>query len=240
MPVEKKAGLPGYSRKFIRKGISKKEFFQLLDLIQESERVKLGHELHDGLAPLLVVAKTYLEFVTAKTAGERSAKKQVRAMIISAIENIRAISLQLVVSQNIECSLLQVLSEFLSRIKGIKAFKVSFKHCAENKLSGMTPQMKLVFFRIVQEQLNNIIKHSKATRVAIRIYCRNGIANLSVSDNGVGFDRAKPARGIGLSNMAMRIKQFDGEMTITSSPGNGCELKVMLPVSQASTAKGIS
>ena len=236
MPVVKGITLPGYSKQFIQKGISKKEFIQLLSLVEESERVKLGHELHDGLAPLLVIAKTYLEFVTPKTSGERSAKKQACAMILSAIENIREISSLLVVSQKIECSLIQILSEFVNRIKGIKAFKVSFKHCAEGKLSRMTPQMKILFFRIVQEQLNNIIKHSKATRVAIRIcYCK-GMANLSILDNGIGFDPTKPARGIGLANMAMRLKQFNGEMKITSSPGNGCELNITLPVS----ATGIS
>ncbi len=223
--------IPGYAKQFVQKGVPKKEFFQMLTLIQESERVKLGHELHDGVAPLLVVAKTYLEFLTAKTAREKFAIKQVRALIISAIENVRDVSSNLVVSQKAECSLVQILSEFVNKIKGIKAFKISFKHCAEDKLSTMSPQMKIVFFRIVQEQLNNIIKHSKATKVMIKIYCGKGMAKLSILDNGIGFDSSKPVAGIGLANMETRLKQLNGKMTITSSPGNGCILNILLPVS---------
>jgi two-component system, NarL family, sensor histidine kinase UhpB len=231
MPVVKKTSLPEFSKQFVPKVIPLKEFLKMLTFIEESERVKLGHELHDGLAPLLVIAKIYLELVPANTRSEKFAKRQACAMIHAAIENIRAVSSQLVVSQKIECSLVHLLSEFVNRVKGIKAFKVSFRHCAENKLSSMSPEMKIVFFRIVQEQLNNIIKHSKASRVAIRIYCCKGMAKLSILDNGVGFDSTKPAGGIGLANMAMRLKQLNGEMKITSSPGSGCILNILLPLS---------
>jgi two-component system, NarL family, sensor histidine kinase UhpB len=231
MPVVKKTSLPIFPKQFIPKGVPPKEFVKMLTVIEESERMKLGHELHDGLAPLLVVAKTYIELVPAKTRREKFAKKQASAMILAAIENVRDISSQLVVSQKIECGLMRTLSDFVNRVKGIKAFKISFRHCAEIKLSSMSPQMKIVFYRILQEQMNNIIKHSKATKVAIRVYCCKGMAKLSIFDNGIGFDSTQPSRGIGLANMAMRLKQLNGEMKITSSPGSGCILKVLLPLS---------
>ena len=230
MPVVKKTSLPEYTKQFVPQVIPLKDFLTMLTFIEESERLKLGHELHDGLGPLLIVAKSYLELVPANTRKERFAKRQACAMILAAIENVRAVSMQLVVSQKIECSLVQLLSEFVTGVKGINAFEISFRHCAENKLSGMSPQMKIVFYRIVQEQLNNIIKHSKATRVAIRIYCYKGLAKLSVLDNGIGFDPTEPRKGIGLANMAMRLKQLNGEMKITSSPGNGCLLNILLPL----------
>src|SRR5579871_1565581 len=81
--------MPLYSKELKEKGISKNEFFKMLALIQEEERTRIGHELHDGINPLLSLAKLYLEFVNVKTAKEKFAKNQVCSVILTAIENIR-------------------------------------------------------------------------------------------------------------------------------------------------------
>lgn len=222
--------IPGYTKRFLESGISQKEIAAFLTQIQEGERIKIGHELHDGVGPLLAVAMLYMDAIAGKTDKDKIAKEQVRMTILSAIENIRSVSSQLVVSQNIETSLVQLLADFVKRIQDIRSFKIVFSHCDENKLAGMDSQMKIAFYRIVQEQLNNIIKHSKATRVKIKISSCKGVISLSILDDGVGFNTRKPVKGIGLANMAMRLKQFNGEMKIISSPGKGCILEIRLPM----------
>lgn len=222
--------LSGCSISLREKGIAEKDLMTLQSAIQEMERVKIGHELHDGLAPLLVVAKTYLGFVGARTKAEIFAKQQVLEMILSAIDNVRSVSSELVAYQKIESGLVQLVSELVNRVKGIGAFKISFTHCPETRLSKLSAPLKMLLYRIVQEQMNNIIKHSKATKVTIKMFCCQGMIRLSIADNGVGFDPMRPVKGIGLENMATRLKPFKGDIKIISSPGNGCLVNIALPM----------
>ncbi len=215
---------------FMEKGIAEKDMLTLQSTIQEMERMRIGHELHDGLAPLLVVAKTYLGFVGAKTDMERFAKQQVLDMILSAIDNVRTVSAQLVEYQKIETGLVRMLADFINRIRGLRTFKISFRHCNETRLSSLSPPVKMLLYRIVQEQLNNIIKHSKATRVTIKMHSCKGMVRLSVADDGIGFDPAGPVCGIGLQNIASRLKPLKGNIKIISSPGNGCLVNILLPL----------
>lgn len=220
---------PGYSKRFIERGIQQKELAEMFSRIQEVERIKIGHELHDGLSPLLAVAMLYMDAIPGKTGQEKFAKEQVRKTLLSAVDTIRSVSSQLVVSQNIETNLVQLLADFVERVQDVSNFKISFSHCDQNKFAGICSQMKISLYRIVQEQLNNIIKHSKATHVKIKISSCKGVITLSILDNGIGFNKSKPAKGIGLANIAMRLKQFNGDMKIISSPGNGCLLEIRLP-----------
>ncbi len=246
MPVDKSASLiaasfphieigtntfhvPYYSNELKEKGISKKDFFKMLILIQEEERTRIGHELHDAVNPLLALAKLYLEMVSANTEKEKFAKKQVCLVILSAIENIRSISSQLVISQKTTSSLVQLINELVKKLNAIGLFKITFHFNKENQFSALCPQKKLVIYRIVQEQLNNVIKHSKAKMVEVKLNHKKDTVFLSVEDDGVGFDKSKSVNGIGLMNITTRIKQIEGSMEIESTPGKGCSLKVSIP-----------
>ena len=89
---------------------------------------------------------------------------------------------------------------------------------------------KLTVFRIVQEQLNNIVKHARATRVLIRLSGEQDHIVLTVADNGVGFDVGRHRKGVGITNMISRAELFNGKVEIESSPGEGCTLTVNLPM----------
>jgi signal transduction histidine kinase len=220
--------MPLYSKELKEKGISKNEFFKMLALIQEEERTRIGHELHDGVNPLLSLAKLYLEFVHAKTAKEKFAKNQVGSVILSAIENIRSISSQLVISEKTNCNIIQLINDLISKINDSGIFKISFRHSSEHRLSKLSAYIRLAIYRIIQEQLNNIIKHSKAGLVEVRLFWRKGMISLLISDDGVGFDTTKATSGIGLTNISSRVSQFNGIMKITSMPGKGCTLHISL------------
>jgi signal transduction histidine kinase len=92
--------------------------------------------------------------------------------------------------------------------------------------SLLDEKLTLAIFRIVQEQLNNIVKHAKAKIVIIGLTQLNENLQLRIKDNGIGFNPAEKRNGIGLKNIVSRTDLFNGKMSIDSQPGKGCVLEV--------------
>ena len=99
------------------------------------------------------------------------------------------------------------------------------------------PQKELILFRIFQEVINNIIKHAAAKKVDIRIAFTEELLNITVIDNGKGFDTTplsisdNPAFGLGLRNMQNRARLIGADFSITSIPGTGTTINIQLPLS---------
>jgi two-component system sensor histidine kinase UhpB len=89
---------------------------------------------------------------------------------------------------------------------------------------------ELMFYRIVQEQVNNIRKYSKAKNVMIQLCIQGDNQQLTIADDGVGFDATAKNRGIGLKNIQSRVEFYSGTMDVVSSPGNGCTLNISIPL----------
>jgi signal transduction histidine kinase len=96
----------------------------------------------------------------------------------------------------------------------------------------MPPKLKLMFFRIVQEQLTNIQKHARARHISITIKEVEGAIRLRIRDDGIGFDPKTKKKGIGLGNIRSRTQIYNGRFDIKSAPGQGCLLTVTIPRSQ--------
>jgi signal transduction histidine kinase len=92
-------------------------------------------------------------------------------------------------------------------------------------------------FRIVQEQVKNIVKYSKATSAEIRLECKDGILRLTIKDNGIGFDNIKMKKGVGLSSIRERAKFHNGKVKIVSAPGMGTSVVIQIPVDVETTCK---
>jgi len=220
----------GYFKAIHKARLSKKKFLETLMHIQEEERKKLGHELHDNVNSSLAIAKFYLSLLPAATKDEKHAKEQLAGIISSTVENIRSISCNLVMFQEVEAGLIYLVDSLLNRIRGLKLFNISFGYNKKKQLETLPDCQKIILYRIIQEQLNNIIKYSRAHEVSVNITVTNKEVALLISDNGVGFDLGTKASGIGLSNISNRVKQFNGLTSIKSGPGKGCVLKVQMPI----------
>ena len=213
---------------------SKKEYIESLIIIQEEERKKLGQELHDSVNCSLTIAKFYLSLLPAGTAQEKYAKEQVAYVLAPTEESIRTISGEMVIFQETGEALVELIENLTRKINDLGLFRLSFRCSNRNMLNNLPGCQKIVLYRIVQEQLNNTIKYSKASEVSVSVrYNRQpGNVKLCIKDNGVGFDtRLRPA-GIGLSNIRNRAKQFNGTAIIQSAPGKGCTVEVSMPVLQ--------
>ncbi|MEO7983798.1 MAG: response regulator [Bacteroidota bacterium] len=196
---------------------------------QEDERKTLGAELHDNINQILATARLYF------TAGLQSPATQVELItkgqdcIVLAIEEIRKLSKTLITPVLLSTSLKQAIGAMTADIHEVKKldFIMDLDSLEETRLSEV---LKITIYRIVQEQLNNILKHADASRVTIRVIVEEDTIVLIITDNGKGFDTNLPGKGIGMINIQNRAELFNGKVEIDSSPGNGCRLTVQLNI----------
>jgi signal transduction histidine kinase len=119
------------------------------------------------------------------------------------------------------------LSEYVTMFKEREGIDVTFSVEGERPLS---PDVERELFRIAQEALNNVGKHSQATSVRVELGFSPGFVCLTVEDNGGGFDLEQPkAGGLGLTSMRERAERLGGQLAIESAPGEGARVTIELP-----------
>ena len=192
---------------------------------QEKERTELGQELHDNINQILASSKLYIECAIKNDESRIDLMTESRLLVEKAMFEIRQLSKSLLPPSLGEIGLLQALTEMAENIKHAYniAITIDWKLEDENKLGS---KLKLTIFRILQEQLNNIIKHADAKHVIIRILKKQYLLHISIGDDGVGFDTTQKGKGVGLRNITSRAEVSNGVVFIDSKPGAGCELAV--------------
>jgi signal transduction histidine kinase len=143
------------------------------------------------------------------------------------IHELRRLSHQLAPAMKTAEGLPEKISELVSSMNAGNRLRIEVE--TDAFLAPEDEEVELAIYRIVQEQLNNVLKHAGATRVAIRLRQLEDGLLLSISDNGKGFDPAERAPGIGLENIRRRAVAMNGELKIVSAPGKGCELILQAP-----------
>ena len=201
---------------------------------QEKEKNALGKELHDNVNQILSTVKIYLGMIK-EGHGDPSDNLAGKSYeyISTAIDDLRKLSHSLVAPSLGEVGLQDALLSLVDDTKVINKLKVRLTIDDRYKSSEIDKNVELMLYRIAQEQLNNIIKYSQASEVAMKIGICSSNLYLSVADNGIGFDTTKKARGIGLKNISNRVAFYCGEMDIASEPGKGCTLHVSIPFESA-------
>ncbi len=193
---------------------------------QEKERREIGGELHDNVNQILASARLYLGLAKREITEPVSFLEQTDNLIFSAITEIRSLSHSLIPPSLNESELTEELNNLVNMTAtgGSVKIHLNLKDFNENTTSD---KLKLTIYRISQEQFNNIIKHANASNIYLKLAYEKQALILSIRDDGKGFDMTKKPGGVGFMNMKTRASLFDGEMNITSSPGNGCELKII-------------
>lgn len=193
---------------------------------QEKERADVGKELHDNISQMLTSTKLFLDILRNKTPDElldRSIKN-----INTIIKEIRNISRSLVPSSIEDLGLIASLNDLLDNIRVTNIIDVEFYPDTEIE-ALINANYKLTLYRIVQEQINNIVKHANASQVLIELYHEENRIELVLTDDGIGFDLNKIKKGHGLKNMRSRAELLNGNIEIITSPQKGCKLKVHIP-----------
>jgi two-component system sensor histidine kinase UhpB len=216
---------------FYEQTIRRLEAERLKEIIQtqESERNQLGRELHDNINQILAVVKLQLEFALENYDEEKITVERCQSNIENVISEIRLLSHRLVLPRFAESSLKTELQKMIDMVR--------LQQPVTLKTSGLKEKLvpdniKETLYRIVQEQLNNIVKHAKAGKAVITLQSDTSQVTMQIEDNGNGFDPTLCRNGVGITNILNRVESYHGTADIISAPGKGCRLSITIPLQQ--------
>jgi len=193
---------------------------------QENERSEIGRELHDNLNQILGATKLYIELAKRDQTDMQMLLKKSTDCIADVMDKIRGISKTLA-SPGKQVDLINSIKNLLADLTMAHPIHIQLRESNfKEKLLG--EKLKLNIFRIVQEQLNNIVKHSQATNAIIKLSRDAHEVILQISDNGTGYDPLNKTGGVGIQNIRSRAELYNGTVTIVSKPGKGYSLKVTM------------
>jgi len=198
--------------------------------IREQERTYIGHELHDNVNQIMISARLHLDALKPETSEDLLIKSKTSELILSAIEEIRRLSRKLAATQLKDAGLLTSIAQLLNDLRSTGRFNIKFTSSLDIDTEYfLCEEKKVALFRIVQEEMNNIIRHSQAKNIRVNITQNNSGIIVYTFDDGIGFDLQHVPKGMGLANIHSRALQFDGMVDIATSPGRGCSVTVLMP-----------
>jgi signal transduction histidine kinase/ligand-binding sensor domain-containing protein len=207
-----------------RRQVAQQAFARQLLESQEGERKRIAAELHDSLGQNLLVIKNraLLQAMTLPDEQARTQFTEFSDAISQTLEEVRTISYDLRPSHLDQLGLRTALVAMIEKVSASST--IQFTH-ALDELDGLfLPGDEITLYRIVQECLNNILKHSGATEVTLNLAVQAGELALSIRDNGRGFipdEETHRRAGLGLQSIAERVRILGGTHAIESAPGQG-------------------
>jgi PAS domain S-box-containing protein len=202
---------------------------------QEDERYEIGAELHDNVCQILASSQLSLDMLQdgIPESGIVWLKKS-KQFIQLALEEIRNLSHRLAPSTFGNSNLEDSFSELLLNMNFENQYATNLSIEFDEVDYKLSKDLQLNLYRIAQEQLRNIVRHSKANQIHINIMIEGDFLKMEISDNGIGFDETKIKKGIGLANIKRRIELFNGEIQIISAINKGFSLVTIIPLDQIS------
>ncbi|WP_397446647.1 sensor histidine kinase [Polaribacter sp. R77954] len=182
----------------------------------EDERQKLARELHDGIGPFL----TSLKFYVQNYVDDGIHKKEIKNRIDETITEVRSMTNALMPSTLEDFGLGATLKNYIDAISLSVQIQINFEDLSKKNDSNIANKQAVNLFRIVQELINNTIKHANATQVIVTLSEFDDFISLYYFDNGCGFDLKTIKRGSGITNIKERVEIFNGKIDINSNKGN--------------------
>lgn len=208
-----------------------------LQTAREDERNRLARNLHDELGSLLTSAKLDAARIKSRLAGTAPEALERLAHLVQTLN--QSIALGRSIIEDLRPSTLGNLGLVATLEILAREFAAQSSISVECALSPvkLDANAELMVYRLVQEAITNISKYARARRVWVNLAARDGQVEVSVRDDGVGFDVATPAKSaFGLLGMRFRVEAEGGRLTVVSAPGQGTQLQVSLPESGTASA----
>jgi two-component system NarL family sensor kinase len=199
----------------------------------EDERNRVAKDLHDGLGGLLSGVKLSLQSITGNiiiSDQQAASLKRVLSQLDNAISEMRRVAHSMMPESLMRFGLVQAIEDFCYDINESKMVHLNFYHHGlEQRLDSSA---EITLFRVIQELVNNAIKHAAATNILIHLVKNENQLILTVEDNGTGFDvtNIKNSKGVGLSNIQSRINFLKGNLEIDSKQDIGTSFYITIPV----------
>jgi signal transduction histidine kinase len=227
---------------FLRRRLERQQAAQLAFSRQvlerlENERRRIAANLHDGLGQVLLVIRNQVLLAMQRSPeenGVRQRLEEISGATSQALEEVRQITHGLRPYQLNRLGLTQAIRATLTGVSSDR--RILFANRVEDVDGIFDEDSEIHVYRIVQEAISNIIKHSAASEAAVVIKKRTNVISLSIRDNGKGFDAnsvsapAPKALGFGLGGIAERVRILGGTLTIDSHPGSGTNLTIEIPI----------
>ncbi len=201
---------------------------------EEKERKRFAEDMHDGLGPLLSTIKLYVnELVTEDLTlvEKKDYVNYVNQLIDDAVSDIRTMSNNLTPRVIHEYGLISAIDEFCKSISRTQKLTIEFKKPRKNP--ELNKHLEINIYRIINELLNNTIKHAAAKTVHLSINFRAGKMLFNYVDDGKGFNyngRNTKLKGEGINNIITRVNSIDGTIKIISQEGKGFNATIEIPL----------
>jgi two-component system, NarL family, sensor histidine kinase UhpB len=204
---------------------------QHLNEVRENERAVISREIHDELGQSMTALKLDLNLMNQYIKTNAEAKRKLDGMIeliSSTIKNVQRISSELRPGILDDLGLVSAVEWYCDEFEKRTGIRCILKF-EETDFSD--PGINLVFFRVLQEALTNVIRHARASLVRVNLYKTGKNTTISIHDNGIGIpeEKIKSHKSLGLISMRERVRQFGGKVIISSGKGKGTKLSVFIP-----------
>jgi len=198
---------------------------------EEKERIRFAKDIHDSLGQQLSAIKFYIG-ASANSVSDPKQKEillKANAALLDIQADMRNVCFNIMPKSLEDFGLVRAVQELCSKNELFDQLKIDITAPAD--FPRLPVQQEFALFRIIQEFINNTLKHSKADTIRIKFGCKNKIVTIDPSDNGVGFNPEKLVkRGMGLSNVTSRIKPYNGDVSIFSAHGKGTRYEITIPL----------
>ena len=230
-----------YQRKLIKKNQENQQIENLLQQQemktayalmegQDTERKRIAAELHDNLGSILVTLNMYADALSKRTKPEEILDIATRISKTTGTANqlVRELSHSLDSGILKHFGLESAINQLFEAVNMSKRMKAQ---CSLSIEAKMTNELSIELYRIIQELLNNALKHSKGTLVRLDLSAQETGINIIFEDNGVGFDTHISSSGLGLGNIKNRVERLSGVLQIASASGKGTTFIADIPIS---------
>lgn len=203
---------------------------------EENERQRIARELHDGIGQMMSAAKMNLSAIgnelSFTTQQQKNSFEKIISLVDESCKEVRSVSHQMMPNMLLKSGLGKAISDFIDKIDR-RVLKIQLH--TEGLNERLDEHIEIVLYRILQECVNNVIKHSGATQLDIAVIKDKDGVSATIEDNGKGFDTAiqNPDAGMGLRNMKARVEYVKGTIDFDSTPGKGTLVAIHIPLSDS-------
>lgn len=201
---------------------------------EEKERRRIAQDLHDGVGQLLSAAKLNLSNLenklTIENEEQQLAMQNALSLVDDSVKEVRAVSHNMMPNTLIKLGLGSAVREFITKLGNAPTLKVDLEIVGLD--ARIDNQVETVLYRVIQEIVNNIIKHANASQISMQLIRHETELNVMIEDNGIGFDTSKLESfdGIGLKGIQTRIEFLNGTVHFDSTPGRGTTVIIDVPL----------
>ncbi|HPI55559.1 MAG TPA: histidine kinase [Chitinophagaceae bacterium] len=196
----------------------------------EDERIRIANDLHDDINPVLSAIKLQINTLDMVNEKSKDKLKQTNQHIDDMIHNIRSISYNLMPNLLIRKKLITAIQEYIHQMNQVQSMKIELDTNLDEEIDQQTG---VHLFRMIQEIVQNTLKHAQANHLFIQLKRTTNDITLKTKDNGKGFDYAsilKAQKGVGLQSLKLRTDLLHGKFNVNSTAQTGTQIDIQIPL----------